>query len=104
MHGDVPVGTEILNNSTNDSRFLRRHGIASYGVPPFLADVSLTASIHGRDERIRLDWFQAGCVLMRSVVRNWANDILPAEVGSERQKLSPAAPTIVTPARSGTRR
>lgn len=72
MHPGTPVGPEILNNSTNDSRFLRRHGIACYGVPPFLADVSLTAAIHRPDERIRLDWFQGGCTLMRNIVRAWA--------------------------------
>lgn len=78
LYPRVVVGTEILNTITNDSRFLRRKGIACYGLAPFLADVSLTATIHRANEKIRLDWFQSGCTLMRSIVRAWANGGSPA--------------------------
>lgn len=69
----VGVGTEILNNSTNDSRYLRRRGIHCYGIWPFLVDVSQSSSIHRENERIRLDWFVDGVELMKRVVRAYAS-------------------------------
>lgn len=69
-----PVGTEILNRWFNDSRYLRRLGIDAYGISPFPVDFFQSESIHGIDERIRVDYFEAGVEYMRRVVRAWAFD------------------------------
>jgi hypothetical protein len=66
------VGTQILNNAQNDSRFLRPRGITCYGVWPFPVDFTQTLGIHRADERIRLDWFAQGVELTRSVVAAYA--------------------------------
>lgn len=79
IHNGVPVGTHLLNNSTNDSRHLRRRGIVAYGVSPFLVDVAGSAGIHGYNERVRLDWFAQGIELTRAVVRRWAFAATPGE-------------------------
>lgn len=72
VYGDVPFGTEILNRHVNDSRFLRRRGIACYGIWPFPVDFYQSESVHGVDERIRLDWFMQGVRLTQRVVSSYA--------------------------------
>lgn len=71
---DIPVGTQILTKSINDSRFLRPLGIACYGMWPFPVDYFQTTGIHGIDERVRLDWFEEGVKLMETIVRRYAFD------------------------------
>lgn len=68
----VSSGVQILFRSFTDSRFLRPRGIVCYGVSPFPVDYFQSLSIHKRDERIRLDWFDQGVGYMREVVRAWA--------------------------------
>lgn len=68
------VGTEILNRFFNDSRYLRRRGIEVYGISPFPVDFFQSESIHGVDERIRIDFFEQGVEYMRRVVTAWAFD------------------------------
>jgi acetylornithine deacetylase/succinyl-diaminopimelate desuccinylase-like protein len=69
-YGSVAVGPEVLFGSTSDSRFLRPRGFVCYGVQPFPLDFFQTLGVHGVNERVRLDWFNAGVKLMRRIV--WA--------------------------------
>ncbi len=71
-YGDVPVGTEILVSSYNDSRFLRVRGITCYGLWPFPVDFYQTQGIHSVDERVRLDWFMEGIGVMKRLIRAYA--------------------------------
>jgi len=68
----VDAGVQVLFRSFTDSRFLRARGIVSYGVSPFPVDYFQSLSIHGRDERIRVDWFGQGVEYLRTVTRAWA--------------------------------
>jgi acetylornithine deacetylase/succinyl-diaminopimelate desuccinylase-like protein len=70
--GDVPIGTELLNRSYNDSRFLRKRGIAAYGINPFPVDFFQSSAMHGIDERVRVDWFQQGVEFLRQLVHDYA--------------------------------
>lgn len=69
---EVAVGTEILNRSFNDSRYLRVRGIHAYGVNPFPVDFFQSEAIHGQDERVRADLFQQGIGFTRDLVRAFA--------------------------------
>jgi acetylornithine deacetylase/succinyl-diaminopimelate desuccinylase-like protein len=64
----------VLNRWFNDSRYLRTRGIDAYGISPFPIDFFQSESIHGIDERIRVDYFEQGVVYMRRVVAAWAFD------------------------------
>lgn len=66
------AGTEILNGSYNDSRYLRSEGIICYGVQPFPVDYFQSMSIHSVDERVRVSWFQEGVRFMSRVVNRYA--------------------------------
>lgn len=69
----VQVGLQILYRSTSDSRFLRPRGILCYGVAPYPVDFFQSLTVHGVDERIRLDYFMDGVEYMRNVVTAWAS-------------------------------
>lgn len=66
------AGPEVLPFSTTDSRFLRGRGIVCYGLQPFPLDFFQSLGIHGANERVRVDWFEQGVVLVRDVVHRWA--------------------------------
>lgn len=68
----APVGTEILNKSFNDSRFLRKLGIIAYGISPFPVDFFQSETIHQGDERVRVDYFNQGVEFLRHVVAEYA--------------------------------
>lgn len=70
----VQSGLQLLYRSASDSRFLRPLGIICYGVSPYPVDFFQSNSIHGADERIRLDFFMDGVGYMRNVVQEWAKD------------------------------
>ena len=71
-YGKVPVGPLILAVSTNDSRYLRARGMTCYGFQPFRTDFFQSLSIHGANERVRVDWFDDGVRLMKKVVADYA--------------------------------
>lgn len=68
----APAGTEILNRWFNDSRFLRKRGIAAYGIMPFPVDFFQSETIHQNDERVRVDYFEQGVEYLRRVVTEYA--------------------------------
>jgi acetylornithine deacetylase/succinyl-diaminopimelate desuccinylase-like protein len=67
------TGSEILVKESNDSRFLRARGIAAYGLMPFPTDWYQTQGIHAIDERMRVDWFNDGVVLLRQITHRFAS-------------------------------
>jgi acetylornithine deacetylase/succinyl-diaminopimelate desuccinylase-like protein len=68
----VQAGLQILYRSASDARFLRPLGIVCYGVSPYPVDFFQSLSIHGVDERIRLDYFMDGVGYLQNVVNEWA--------------------------------
>jgi len=68
----APSGLVVLYRSASDSRFLRTRGIDCYGLSPFPIDYYQSLAIHGRDERVRLDWFLEGAGFIRAVIGSWA--------------------------------
>ena len=68
----VKAGLQILYRSATDARFLRPLGIVCYGVSPYPVDYFQSISIHGPNERIRIDFFLDGVEYMRHVIDAWA--------------------------------
>jgi acetylornithine deacetylase/succinyl-diaminopimelate desuccinylase-like protein len=71
------TGSEILAVFYNDSRYLRTRGIEVYGLMPFPTDWYQTQGIHSTDERLRVDWFNRGVVLVSRIVGRFAFEPLP---------------------------
>jgi hypothetical protein len=68
----VEAGLQILYRSATDARFLRPLGIVCYGVSPYSVDYFQSLTIHGPNERIRVDFFMDGVEYMRQVIDTWA--------------------------------
>lgn len=68
----VTAGLQVLYRSGTDARFLRPIGIICYGVSPYPVDFFQSTSIHGVNERIRIDFFLDGIGYMRGAVNAWA--------------------------------
>jgi acetylornithine deacetylase/succinyl-diaminopimelate desuccinylase-like protein len=64
----APVLPALIPGIT-DSRFLRQRGVPAYGFSPFELEAIEMRRVHGPDERIPLDRFDAGVARMRRVVR-----------------------------------
>ncbi|HSP13229.1 MAG TPA: M20/M25/M40 family metallo-hydrolase [Thermoanaerobaculia bacterium] len=84
----APVGTEMLNKWFNDSRFLRKRGIAAYGLDPFPIDYFQSETIHSTDERVRVDYFAQGVEFLRRVVMAYAFTEVTQSVRETPQKPS----------------
>lgn len=63
------VVAPILGPGLSENRVFRAHGIRAYGAFPFRANYYDLAGIHGRNERIRVDWFAEGVETVTRVVR-----------------------------------
>jgi acetylornithine deacetylase/succinyl-diaminopimelate desuccinylase-like protein len=92
IYGEVTVGTELLNRSFNDSRYLRPRGIICYGINPFPIDFFQSETIHSVDERIRVDYFNQGVRFAREVVSEYASLPVTQSVRQAPQNASLSAP------------
>jgi acetylornithine deacetylase/succinyl-diaminopimelate desuccinylase-like protein len=72
QYGATKTGPEVLAAWSNDSRYLRAHGISAYGLMAFPTDWYQTQAIHAIDERLRIDWFGSGVDLLRHVTSRFA--------------------------------
>lgn len=68
----VTAGVQVLYRSTSDARFLRPLGIECYGVSPYPVSYFESMTIHGKDERLRIDHFSEGVKYLRNVVTTWS--------------------------------
>jgi acetylornithine deacetylase/succinyl-diaminopimelate desuccinylase-like protein len=68
-----------VSTGFTDSHFFREIGIVSYGYGPFLLPESTLGSVHGNDERIVIENFRKGVVLMREIVAEFAGGEPPKE-------------------------
>jgi len=76
-YGPIPVGTEILAASSNDSRFLRARGVSCYGLWPFPVDFYQSQGIHSTNERLRIDWYMQGIAVMKRLIPAYAFEPAP---------------------------
>ncbi len=84
----APTGTEFLGRSVSDSRFLRVKGIQAYGISAFPVDFFQSQSIHGINERVRVDYFQEGVTFLKRVVMAHAFGEVTQSVKQMPQKPS----------------
>jgi acetylornithine deacetylase/succinyl-diaminopimelate desuccinylase-like protein len=56
MYGDALV-VPTMSTGATDSRFFRAVGIPAFGVSGLFSDPTVDARAHGRDERVRIEWY-----------------------------------------------
>ncbi len=67
---EAPVVVPSLTAGMTDLRYLRAAGASAYGWVPLVLDRESLATIHGHDERIKLDDFTRAVRAMTAVVRS----------------------------------
>ncbi len=80
-----------VSRGFTDSHFFREIGIVSYGYGPFLLPESTLGSIHGNDERIVIENFRKGVILMREIVAEFAGVNPQGEKPMQQPQQSPRA-------------
>ncbi len=73
------VVAPVLGPGLSENRVLRGRGIRAYGMLPFRVNYYDAAGIHGRNERMRADWFVEGVETVVQLVREAATGQGPAE-------------------------
>lgn len=71
MYPKLPIIPTIARGAT-DSRFLRAHGIAAYGINPIAGSENDSRRAHGIDERIPVSSIKPGIEFMYRLVENLA--------------------------------
>lgn len=56
IFGDIPV-VPTMSTGATDARFFRAVGIPAFGVSGLFSDPAVDARAHGRDERVRIEWY-----------------------------------------------
>jgi acetylornithine deacetylase/succinyl-diaminopimelate desuccinylase-like protein len=56
IFGDIPV-VPTMSTGATDARFFRALGIPAFGVSGLFSDPTVDARAHGRDERVRIEWY-----------------------------------------------
>ena len=56
MFADIPV-VPTMSTGATDSRYFRALGVPAFGVSGLFSDPTVDARAHGRDERVRIEWY-----------------------------------------------
>lgn len=56
FYGDIPV-VPTMSTGATDSRYFRSLGVPAFGVSGLFSDPTTDARAHGRDERVRIEWY-----------------------------------------------
>ena len=64
---------QVVSAGTTDSRFFRARGITAYGFSPFKVNYYDADTIHGIDERIRVQFFFEGVKVTEQIVRSFCS-------------------------------
>jgi len=68
MFGDIPV-VPTMSTGATDSRYFRALGIPAFGVSGLFSDPTVDARAHGRDERVRIEWYYKGQEFLYQLTR-----------------------------------
>jgi acetylornithine deacetylase/succinyl-diaminopimelate desuccinylase-like protein len=71
VHDHVEDALVLPNVSAGftDSRVFRRHGVTSYGFVPLILEMDEAITIHGHNERIKVENLRLGCQILFETVR-----------------------------------
>lgn len=62
------VTAPIISAGGTDSRFFREKGVISYGIIPLLISVEQMEGLHGKNERIPVEWVEKGTQVVYDIV------------------------------------
>jgi len=74
MYGDIPV-VPTMSTGATDSRFFRALGVPAFGVSGLFSDPTVDARAHGRDERVRIEWYYKGQEFLYQLTRALSSSV-----------------------------
>ncbi len=74
MFGDIPV-VPTMSTGATDSRFFRALGVPAFGVSGLFSDPTVDARAHGRDERVRIEWYYKGQEFLYQLTRALSSSV-----------------------------
>lgn len=74
MFGDIPV-VPTMSTGATDSRYFRALGVPSFGVSGLFSDPTVDARAHGRDERVRIEWYYKGQEFLYQLTRALSSSV-----------------------------
>lgn len=74
MFGDIPV-VPTMSTGATDSRYFRALGIPAFGVSGLFADPTVDARAHGRDERVRIEWYYKAQAFLYQLTRALSSSV-----------------------------
>jgi acetylornithine deacetylase/succinyl-diaminopimelate desuccinylase-like protein len=74
MFGDIPV-VPTMSTGATDSRFFRALGVPAFGVSGLFADPTVDARAHGRDERVRIEWYYKAQEFLYQLTRQLSSSV-----------------------------
>ena len=74
MFGDIPV-VPTMSTGATDSRYFRALGVPSFGVSGLFSDPTVDARAHGRDERVRIEWYYKAQEFLYQLTRQLSSSV-----------------------------
>ncbi len=74
LFGDIPV-VPTMSTGATDSRFFRALGVPAFGVSGLFSDPTVDARAHGRDERVRIEWYYKGQEFLYQLTRALSSSV-----------------------------
>lgn len=74
MFGDIPV-VPTMSTGATDSRYFRAIGVPAFGVSGLFSDPSVDARAHGRNERVRIEWYYKAQEFLYQLTRQLSSSV-----------------------------
>lgn len=74
MFGDIPV-VPTMSTGATDSRYFRALGVPAFGVSGLFSDPTVDARAHGRDERVRIEWYYKAQEFLYQLTRTLSSSV-----------------------------
>jgi acetylornithine deacetylase/succinyl-diaminopimelate desuccinylase-like protein len=74
MFGDAVV-VPTMSTGATDSRYFRALGIPAFGVSGLFSDPTVDARAHGRDERVRIEWYYKAQEFLYQLTRQLSSSV-----------------------------
>lgn len=74
MFGDIPV-VPTMSTGATDSRYFRALGVPAFGVSGLFSDPTVDARAHGRDERVRIEWYYKAQEFLYQLTRQLSSSV-----------------------------
>ncbi|MHB8838300.1 MAG: M20/M25/M40 family metallo-hydrolase, partial [Gemmatimonadaceae bacterium] len=74
MFGNIPV-VPTMSTGATDSRYFRAIGVPAFGLSGLFSDPTVDARAHGRNERVRIEWYYKAQEFLYQLTRQLSSSV-----------------------------